>query len=428
MDISENDSNCKKKLADALDAARRGFQIFPCKRWIDPGPDASDAERLEAIKRAKTPAIDNWQNEATTDPAKIRHWFTKEFPGANIGGAMDGFLAVDADGEQGETDLALWRLTEDFPDTAISTTWSGSKHHIFKLPPRTYVGNSVKKVAAGIDIRGTGGLIVLPGSTIAGKQYRWADDRKPVAAPEWLIKRCKAPAPKAANAGKRVAPADERAWEEAVSYLANEAAPAIQGHGGDAHTLNVAHRVLDFGCDAEMALEAMSTFWNPYCIPSWDEAGLKQKIQNAQRYRQKPIGIDHPSASFEPYKIETATSGIENGRARPDDEEKSERKMSDEQQEVSPQFSDDSLALRFAVKHAGTLRYVAALGKWFIWDGTRWVLDETLLARKYVRNVCRKAATECNKDKESKQIASAKTVSAVERLAQADHRIAATVA
>ena len=43
------------------------------------------------------------------------------------------------------------------------------------------------------------------------------------------------------------------------------------------------------------------------------------------------------------------------------------------------------------------------------------------------RKVCREAATECNKAKIASGLASAKTVAAVERLALADRRIAATV-
>jgi putative DNA primase/helicase len=92
-----------------------------------------------------------------------------------------------------------------------------------------------------------------------------------------------------------------------------------------------------------------------------------------------------------------------------------------------PPFSDESLALTFAEENAATLRYVAALGKWLVWDGTRWRFDDTLEARHRARQVCRNAAAGCNHPKLPKQIASAKTVGAVERLAQADRLLAATV-
>jgi putative DNA primase/helicase len=92
-----------------------------------------------------------------------------------------------------------------------------------------------------------------------------------------------------------------------------------------------------------------------------------------------------------------------------------------------PAFSDDALALRFCDRHAGDLRFVAAWGKWFRWDGARWRQDDTLFAHDLTRLVCREAAAECIGSVNAKAaIASAKTVAAIERLARADRRIAAT--
>jgi putative DNA primase/helicase len=93
-----------------------------------------------------------------------------------------------------------------------------------------------------------------------------------------------------------------------------------------------------------------------------------------------------------------------------------------------PAFSDDALALRFCDRHEGDLRFVAAWGKWFRWDGARWRQDDTLYAYDLGRLVCREAAAECNGSGNAKAaIASAKAVAAVERLARADRRTAATI-
>jgi putative DNA primase/helicase len=92
-----------------------------------------------------------------------------------------------------------------------------------------------------------------------------------------------------------------------------------------------------------------------------------------------------------------------------------------------PAFSDDALALRFADRHSADLRFVAGWGKWLRWDAARWRFDDTLHAYDLARRVCREAAAECNKPKIAVAIASAKTVAAVERLARADRRIAATI-
>ena len=76
------------------------------------------------------------------------------------------------------------------------------------------------------------------------------------------------------------------------------------------------------------------------------------------------------------------------------------------------------MALRFAEIHAGNLRFVAAWGKWFRWDGARWQQDDTLYAYDRARLVCREAAAECEGTNNAKAtIASAKPVAAVERVA-----------
>jgi putative DNA primase/helicase len=92
-----------------------------------------------------------------------------------------------------------------------------------------------------------------------------------------------------------------------------------------------------------------------------------------------------------------------------------------------PAFSDEALALRFAERHVDDLRYVAAWRKWLSWDGACWRPDETLHAFDLARRICREAAAECNKPKIAAAIASAKIVAAVERLARADRRMAATI-
>jgi putative DNA primase/helicase len=91
-----------------------------------------------------------------------------------------------------------------------------------------------------------------------------------------------------------------------------------------------------------------------------------------------------------------------------------------------PAFTDEALTLRFTEKHGAELRYVATWGRWLMWDGSVWRFDETLRAFDLSRAICRQASIECNKPRISSVVASAKTVAAVERLAKADRRHAAT--
>ena len=91
-----------------------------------------------------------------------------------------------------------------------------------------------------------------------------------------------------------------------------------------------------------------------------------------------------------------------------------------------PAFSDDALALRFAELHQNDLRYVAAWGRWLIWDGKRWQVDQTMGVLELVRQVCREAAREAP-SKIKRTLTSAKTVAAIVNLARSDPRLAATV-
>ena len=77
---------------------------------------------------------------------------------------------------------------------------------------------------------------------------------------------------------------------------------------------------------------------------------------------------------------------------------------------------EDKLALAFAAEYADKLRYVAAWGQWLAWDGTRWIPDDTLHTFDRVRSLCREISAR----------ASAQMVAAIERLARADRRLAAT--
>jgi len=93
---------------------------------------------------------------------------------------------------------------------------------------------------------------------------------------------------------------------------------------------------------------------------------------------------------------------------------------------TAPANSEEFLALSFIDRHEADLRFVAKWGQWFRWDGLRWALEETLHAFDMARLICREAANACNKPGVAKALASAKTVAAVERLAKADRKVAAT--
>jgi putative DNA primase/helicase len=95
--------------------------------------------------------------------------------------------------------------------------------------------------------------------------------------------------------------------------------------------------------------------------------------------------------------------------------------------DLSPEFSDDALALEFTARHAHELRYVAKWGTWMLWDGMRWKAEDTLKAFDLARAVARAYANSYPDQDDAPKIASARTVAAIEKLARADRQHAATV-
>ncbi|MBU9608231.1 phage/plasmid primase, P4 family [Burkholderia multivorans] len=90
--------------------------------------------------------------------------------------------------------------------------------------------------------------------------------------------------------------------------------------------------------------------------------------------------------------------------------------------------TEDALALAFTRRYHRDWRYVAAWGRWLVWDGHRWRTEDTLAATDLIRSVCRHAAVHADNPKIAAKLASSGTVGGVERLARADRRHAATTA
>ncbi len=90
--------------------------------------------------------------------------------------------------------------------------------------------------------------------------------------------------------------------------------------------------------------------------------------------------------------------------------------------------TEDALALAFTRRYHRDWRYVAAWGRWLVWDGRRWRNEDTLAATDLIRGVCRHAALQADNPKLAAKLATSGTVGGVERLARADRRHAATTA
>lgn len=295
--------NADDLLAAALDLARRGFKVFRC------------------VPGAKIPVSKGWQEEATSDPDRVASlWldergFSRSY---NPGVYTADLLVVDGDVKDGLTGLNDMTLLDVPDDTFTVVTPSGGQHRYFR--PAQPVRSSVRKIAAGVDVRGAGGFVVGPGAWLdksiesnrgIGGVYTIARDADVLPAPSELEALCGRPREKA-NDGEDHGDDDPVDVGRAIAWL-DEQPPAIAGEGGDAHTFATIAMLRDFGLSKGMALIALSD-WNQTCEPPWTAEELKQKIHNVWRYATNPAGALAMSSALEGVELETiAPPALEGG-------------------------------------------------------------------------------------------------------------------
>lgn len=165
-----------QNLAVALEWAKAGYPVFPAS------PD-------------KRPLVSDWQAQATTDEARIRHWWRRhpEAMPALPMGHRTGLAVLDVDRKNGKDGLAALRKLGHDPAALSSVTVAtptGGLHAYFRWPEG--MGNSAAGLPSGVDVRGNGGYVIAPGAVGPRGQYRATGDDLvvlrligPEFAPEW---------------------------------------------------------------------------------------------------------------------------------------------------------------------------------------------------------------------------------------------------
>lgn len=90
-------------------------------------------------------------------------------------------------------------------------------------------------------------------------------------------------------------------------------------------------------------------------------------------------------------------------------------------------LTEDGLSTAFTQRHGNDWRYVAGWGKWLTWTGRRWNEDSVLYIQHLIRGICRMACLRADTPRLKAKLASASTISAVERIARSDPKHASTV-
>jgi hypothetical protein len=138
-----------------------------------------------AARWRKQPLVNRWQQVATCDPLQIREWWRDHpaaVPGIELGRA--GLLVIDAD-RHGSTDgvAAFQALAgrHGLPVGPVTITAGCGLHYVFRQPEGEGFRNRRGRLPEGIDVRGTGGWVVAPGSVRAdGAVWQSASDTPPL--------------------------------------------------------------------------------------------------------------------------------------------------------------------------------------------------------------------------------------------------------
>jgi hypothetical protein len=274
---------------------------------------------------SKLPLSEGYQTTATNDAATVHAMWTdpvtSESSDHNIG-AITGssiidsktgervggdFFVVDVDvrdekkGLETLDDLIVEGLTEF---TRTTQTASGGFHYFYGYPGKRKVVSRANALGSGIDTKGEGGYVVMPGSVIDGEPYTWLYEEEIITAPDWLVDRCeKVDRPKIeADFLCELDLEENRA--RAIRYLEKEAPEAISPGGGNEATYKVACEVMARGISEEKTLELMLHHWNDdKAHPPWGGEELEKLVENAALYKQDPSGIKSAQADF--YTVDT---------------------------------------------------------------------------------------------------------------------------
>lgn len=139
----------RELLAAALQYGEQGYPVFP-------------------VRGDKRPLV-KWKAGASSDAGQIRSWWQR-WPLAMIAmptGARSGVVVLDVDRKNGVDGLANLRAAgiDPFALTPIVVeTPSGGLHFYFRADGEGRLRNSAGLLAPGIDIRGDGGMVILPPS------------------------------------------------------------------------------------------------------------------------------------------------------------------------------------------------------------------------------------------------------------------------
>jgi predicted P-loop ATPase len=258
----------------------------------------------------KVPFREDWAN-TIADPTTDSNRFT-----GNYGVVLqDDILVIDVDPKKYvdgddpfirlKLDLGIGANTDFDTYTVRTRIYKNGQvglHIYFRKPKGINIQTHAKQYGKAIEFKSYGAMLVGPGSVHPDTKQMYTvvkgDPARLMDVPPYLLRLVERSA-QDRNAGMELPTDDVFTRKRFEHYLATSE-PAVEGMGGDNHTLQMAMRGRDFNLPQDITLEIMLEHWNPRCSPPWSPEDLATKVDNAYKYAKDSIGNAHPGVVFEP--------------------------------------------------------------------------------------------------------------------------------
>ena len=352
-------------LQSALNYASEGFQVFPL------------------VPLEKRPKTSNGFKSATTDSHRIWNWW-EESSSAGVAirtGRLSGgpsFFVLDIDtGTDKDGFEALERLERDhekLPDTLSVSTPSGGSHRYFMIPQSREVSNSASGIGEGLDIRGEGGYVVAPPTQLPNGKYTASGSFDPshiADCPEWLLDLVEKPdhSLRSSSGERSLQVKDFEPDEGMQDALLKKATQRVENGKG--------RNCTGFWLSCQLRDNR---------FPKRDAAGVLKEYT-----RLVAQAKDHK------YHIYEAMKSLKSAyKEDPRDPWDSHHTEDESQQRKKYRHTDVGNAERLIDRHAHDIRYCPKWGKWLVWNGSRWRVDETGHINRKAKETVRSMYAEAN--------------------------------
>jgi hypothetical protein len=190
-----DDTSTNPTYSTALEYVARGWAVIAVHGLVDVESSRCTCGRYpcgpDNATAGKHPVRGGWTSGPAMSPADAYATWEEDGPDWNIGirtGEPSGFFVLDIDPKSGggESLRALAAEHGPMPGTLMVRTGSGGHHHYYTMPDFP-VRNNSHRIAPGIDIRGTGGMVVAPPSVSGIGPYEVVYGERIAPAPPWLL-------------------------------------------------------------------------------------------------------------------------------------------------------------------------------------------------------------------------------------------------